>query len=447
MERLNSSLQNVQSLNAKIEALGSCQVQKIYSTAYALCFVLRFPSETTRLWVGRGGQAEGVLYPGPECPAAYRVLDRFLELQRRTLKGFKLVSVNFNEKTHFLLQAKAKEVEVSCLYTWASGKLYYSSFEKDKVGVRLFSPWLNPKRQKGSSDESVKSILDLHKGEIQASQRNPLTAAAIFPSDQRLKKVINKKRKFLIRKEKNINKDLEKLLLADKIQNWAARMTEESILGRTVTFEGVKIKLQNAENFYQKRDLIFKKAKSFKAAQSLLAERLSDVQAELQSLSDESLTQNVKFELVNQIRPTAPAWAQKIQDPKLKSMGNSVEQSMIYEGQGLKLAVGLNAQANDALRVKWAKKGDLWFHLDNQPSAHAFLKQTKEKAISIEELEVIASALKVHTGLKSDEIDLVYTKVQFIKPVKGKPGLVKFSKEKRIRVKYQQDWKEILANL
>jgi len=447
MERLNSFKQNVQSLNALLSSSGGAQIQKMYSTVYALCLVLRFPGESHRLWIGRGGAVEGVLFPGPECMSAYREKDRFLELQRKMLKGCKLIEASYEENGHLVLKARSRDIDVWSIYTWSSGKLYFSIVEKGSDGVKSLSPWRNQKWHR-EVEGGVESVMKLHIDELVPHIRNPINEENIIPSGGKLKKVVNKKRKFLKRKRDNIKKDLEKVMLADEIQDWAISIEDEHLPNREVYFKGVKIKLDEAENFYQKRDLIFKKAKSFRAAQGILIKRLEDVSSEFEVLKDDSSVLEIVGQgLKSSLRPTSPAWPQVEAVERKKVSAGVLEGAALYEGTNIKVAIGQSAQANDGLRIKWAKKDDLWFHLEDQTSAHGFLKAEIDTPLTPKLFEVLGSALREHSKTKSDQIDLIYTKVRYLKSIKGKPGLVKFKNEKRIRVDYCEDWKEILANL
>jgi predicted ribosome quality control (RQC) complex YloA/Tae2 family protein len=290
--------------------------------------------------------------------------------------------------------------------------------------------------------------MKLHIDELVPHIRNPINEENIIPSGGKLKKVVNKKRKFLKRKRDNIKKDLEKVMLADEIQDWAISIEDEHLPNREVYFKGVKIKLDEAENFYQKRDLIFKKAKSFRAAQGILIKRLEDVSSEFEVLKDDSSVLEIVGQgLKSSLRPTSPAWPQVEAVERKKVSAGVLEGAALYEGTNIKVAIGQSAQANDGLRIKWAKKDDLWFHLEDQTSAHGFLKAEIDTPLTPKLFEVLGSALREHSKTKSDQIDLIYTKVRYLKSIKGKPGLVKFKNEKRIRVDYCEDWKEILANL
>lgn len=444
MQRLNSLIQNVQSLNDKVKLLGSCQVQKIYSSVNALCLVLRFAGETERLWLGRGGAVEGVLYPGPLCPAGLRVKDRFLELHRSTLKGSKIIEVKVYGEGHFVIRAMKKNYKITCVYSWAEGKLYYSSLENDAGEPIVFSPWRDSKRRIDKTIENDESLIDLHEKSLKAKIRSPMSEKDCGGAiDTHIKKLTNKKKKFYERKLKNIKKDLEKVLLADEVQKWASSLKQSELPGPFAEFKGIKVKFRNALSFYQKRDIIYQKAKSFRQAQTLLLKRLEDAKREYENLSEEVTSVAL---IDKHAKPKLPVWIGHKEDKK-SSTQLSLEDVVIYEGIAAKLGVGLNAKANDALRNSWAKKSDIWFHLDSQVGPHGFLKLQEDNSLSVEAIEGIASAILYHSKVESTEIDLVYTRVKYLKSVKGKAGLVRYSNEKRIRVKYRTDWKEILANL
>src|SRR5690606_34148682 len=83
------------------------------------------------------------------------------------------------------------------------------------------------------------------------------------------------------------------------------------------------------------------------------------------------------------------------------------------------IGVGQNAKGNDQLRNSWGKKEDIWVHVDQDASAHAVIKIKNRNAQIVDILAQIKGYFK-----KDGEIDLVYTKLKFVKSIKGSSGKV-----------------------
>lgn len=142
------------------------------------------------------------------------------------------------------------------------------------------------------------------------------------------------------------------------------------------------------------------------------------------------------------IKTIDPVWAIKKETSPLKSEFNV---DFFETPEGLRLAIGKDAQANDYLRTKWAGKEDLWFHLEGHKSGHLIVKgkiNFDEKIFSL-----MGSLIRDYSNIEIDEIPLIYTQVKNIKGLKGKSGTVTYSKEKYLRVIYQKNWSEFIFKI
>ena len=88
----------------------------------------------------------------------------------------------------------------------------------------------------------------------------------------------------------------------------------------------------------------------------------------------------------------------------------------------------------------FAKKNDLWLHLDGHKSGHMFVKGDREPRM--DELSVLGSALVDYSGLKIADIPLLFTQVKNLKGVKGVAGMVNYKKEKHLLVIYDAQWRQ-----
>ena len=105
------------------------------------------------------------------------------------------------------------------------------------------------------------------------------------------------------------------------------------------------------------------------------------------------------------------------------------------------MGVGLSANGNDELRKNWAKKDDLWFHLEDLRSPHIICKLNNE-VLSENVLKLIGSVMIDYSEFDFSEANLIYTQVKNLKGVKGAPGMVNFKKEKHIKVLCLDNWRK-----
>ena len=92
----------------------------------------------------------------------------------------------------------------------------------------------------------------------------------------------------------------------------------------------------------------------------------------------------------------------------------------------------MSAQGNDDLR-KWGSKQDTWVHSADGTSAHAIIKLRDQSKLQ-QALEQAAKLIRDKSFPNFSELDIIYTKVSDLKPVKGTPGLVRYKKEKHMRI-------------
>ena len=101
---------------------------------------------------------------------------------------------------------------------------------------------------------------------------------------------------------------------------------------------------------------------------------------------------------------------------------------------GAAILVGRNAEANDALTVKYARGNDLWLHARGLAGSHVVVKLEKGRAPDGETL-LDAAHLAAHfsDGRGEPQLEVVSTRAKYVRKVKGSaPGAVNFSQERTI---------------
>ncbi len=398
-----------------------CQVQKIYATPLHICISIRIPGETRWVWMGRKKPENYILINEASPPAQYRIKDVGVEWLRAKIKGKWLASIpEVTEENTIIL--KAHDDNYSIEFGHYEDRLHFIERVKTQTDLVISKSFKTSADQFDTNRNDNKEI-------------NPLVSLERWMNKHRqsLKKKMLKKKN---RKFKNIEQDIKKLSSYGRMYE-IARNTEELKFKDEIVIEGHKIKLKKGLNEYQKADLVYAKAKRFKQAMVLQQDRLNALdivssgviaQSEIE-FSAESLGWNL---------PQTKAVTEIKTDDKT---GLSHEEFELPGGY--KIAVGLSARANDHLRKSWAKKDDLWVHIENQTGAHLFCRS--ENLPDQKTWELIGSILKEYSKSTLEDVHLVWTKVKHLKSVKGSAGLVRFSNEKRILIKYQPTWRKMLS--
>lgn len=240
-----------------------------------------------------------------------------------------------------------------------------------------------------------------------------------------------KSKKFFNRKRRRILGDLEKVESIKFLRELAETTEDLSLLERTETIHKVKMKFKNPDHF-KRRDEVYTKIKKLNKAKKILTLRLAD--------TDDSLVNFVDVQMVNSLKTVSPVWKSlKNKAEVIKSAEKSYE---VHDFGNLSLGIGLSSNGNDQLRSEWAKKSDYWFHLDGDKSPHIIIK-LKDLSLTENVFTVVASAMISYSKMDYREANLIYTQVKNLKGVKGASGKVTYKKEKRIRVLYNENWKNI----
>ncbi|OHT12389.1 fibronectin/fibrinogen binding-related protein [Tritrichomonas foetus] len=97
---------------------------------------------------------------------------------------------------------------------------------------------------------------------------------------------------------------------------------------------------------------------------------------------------------------------------------------------GITIKVGENAQENDKL-VKESHQDYIWCHLENQPSPHAVIETINPDTNTINKaLQLVKYYSKAKT---TNKVNLIFTKIRDLTPVKNRPGMVNMKKVPRQR--------------
>ncbi|HUU00573.1 MAG TPA: NFACT RNA binding domain-containing protein [Myxococcota bacterium] len=102
---------------------------------------------------------------------------------------------------------------------------------------------------------------------------------------------------------------------------------------------------------------------------------------------------------------------------------------------GRKIMVGRSAKDNNQLTFHVARASDLWLHARNRPGAHVVVSLGKNE--EIDEQTLLDAATLSASLAGCEEMEVAYTRVKNLRPVKGQPGLVSLTKERTIDIRVE----------
>lgn len=390
-------------------------IQKVFASPHYIILSCRAPGETFFLYIGKGAKYNGLWYCEANIDPKFRIRDRWNQYIKKHVVGFKITKIWIENEI------------VACLDCEKVGTLLISYFNSSlKVGIRdkdgfVTLPWGEVLSYKDFLDKEVnKSFI----GQVDISENNygDLLEDLESKSTKNSSKKVNKKKN---RKILNIENDLE--ALRKSLTIWDKVIASEIDLSENeYKFNKLKLKFEKEQSYESKRNDILNRLKRYKKAVSLLEKRVEETKQKEESKEIE-LTDLPKLE---------PEWRQYKQSLKKKVDGEFKQ----YQALEYTIYEGINAKSNDFIRNSLSNKGDWWFHDESNPSQHVILK-CEDDRLDIALLELVGQIFLLKTQDHS-QANLIYTKVKYLKSVKGKPGLVRYSKEKSITVFKNQELME-----
>lgn len=401
---------------------------------------IREPGNSKYLYFGRGKTYEGFWCGGKQIPSPLRKRDQLLEYMRRYLSGSVLTSIDldpedrvvrieyrrFGKRNRFMLFYRGRELYFSNIY-WDEKVSYmrtFCSWIKGVIDKELddFNMFNELGHKEIDREKKSKSIISIEKLLADEKKR----ALALLSS--------GKSKKFLKRKIKNIEADIANVNKWPELTTFVENQEDLTKLPMKNKISGHKINFKSNDH-YKRRDEVYLKIKKLKKAQKILALRYSDTQESLSVLPDNS----EHFE--NKLKIIKPIWsvAKENQTTKMSSENGY----KVFKLEGIQLGIGITAVGNDQLRKEWAKKTDLWFHLEGDKSPHIIIK-LENNLLDFNVFEIVAAAMIHFSSSTATEARLLYTHVKNLKGVKGTAGKVTMKKEKKINVILNKTWNSII---
>lgn len=428
----------VDDLNENFLSQNKGIIQKVLSTPHYLCFHCRFPGKTLFLYLGRGASHQGVALGKTTVPKHLRVKDRYLEYARKHWRSATLTQIDCDKEDRVLcLKSRTKEGPCRTWFFWRGRDLFFAHAIVKAGKGHLHKSW------EGTSffaedffEKMTASFLfkDVGFGK-EFSKKGSLNIDHYLETTEIEKgkqAFINKKKKKRLKLKTNLESELLKIEKAFEINGW----TEEDLTDvQTIGKGRFKIDFFHTEGHFKKRGLIFQKLKQWKKSKEIIEQRMAELDEA--SMSEEQELETVSF---NRVKIISPIWSYNNQKTEIHSKEHYVQ----FQYGSFLCFVGRDASENDYLRTKVAKKNDLWIHVDNAKSGHMFVRGGKP---SIENFQVLASALVDLCRMTLEDIPLIFTEASNIKGVKGTRGMVTFKKEKRLTVFFDRAWRDKISGV
>ena len=307
---------------------------------------------------------------------------------------------------------------------------------EERNGETPFHHWLGPKL----AQREEQLILD---GKLRQGQQE-----------------LNRQRKVLTRRLKNLQSDLQRSLDWEWWQNRGELLKSvlhqlkrgmSSIEVEDWYQEGsprVEVELVTEKTPIQNVERYFHKARKGKRSIDQLTQRTAETQTlcdELEALLQESET--IRAEAVPEVEAVddwlrrAFRWSsrhgkkkQSPKDPRQRGRGAAEKKPfMRYRSrEGLEILVGRSARENDDLSIRTAKGNDLFFHIAGKPGPHVVLRVPRGSVASPESIDDAAYVAAYRSGWRGPGgVAVHWTESKFVRKPKGlPPGKVLIDRER-----------------
>lgn len=194
--------------------------------------------------------------------------------------------------------------------------------------------------------------------------------------------------------------------------------------------------LENAQDYFRR----YEKAKgALDAVPALIAETRTEQGYIEQLESDLAIASNwPEIDDVIQSLQNRGHW----QGKRLKRLGGGGRQGplRLVSRDGYVIFIGRNSRQNEAVTFKSANRDDIWLHARDVPGAHVVIRNDGRR-IKEELIAEAAAVAAFYSKLREDSrVQVDYTRVKYVKPIKGAgPGMVTYRNESSIVVRPQDE--------
>lgn len=415
-------------------------MQQCLSTPHFLCFQVRFRGETIYFYFGRGAAYQGFDYSSEKPPAELRVQDRFLQFSRKYWRGLRISKIEtFKNDRVIELSLFFKGGEGKLWFFWRGRDLFFSHFIVEGQKINFFKSWVGKCKVQSLAleDLSVAEVFEgLGYGKGKDKQREGDLSSEKYFEDFKNKLNVLPMDSKPTKKEVGLRDKIKKDLRRFEILSYLESQTKTDLSEVNQIGEGrFSVNFKGIEGHFKKREHLFNKIKRWKKSKLFLESRL-------QQIEDKKQIKHQNKPEPNLGKTIQPVWKEIKSEQSIKKNESYIE--FLYKNK--KCFLGRSALENDFIRKEKASRDDTWLHLENHKSGHLIIKASMSELLP-EDIVILASAIVELNSIDLLEIPIIYTRVRFLKGVKGAPGMVNYKKEKHITVYFDQDWRQKLTGI
>lgn len=435
------------------------QIQKINSSPDFIVLHIRFFRKTWNIYLGRGGTGTGIMLSSLNVPLSLRVKDKFLDLVRAYLNHSYLKSIEIDSEDRIIniktvRFSEKKQIEINFYFFWKGRELYFYIVEKAEM-IKILKSWEGNWNIAEAMSEMTFPVFD-EVGRCKRVVEHGQININLPSNDEIIEKhfketiskvteqVIKKNQKKSIKKIENIKKDLNKLRDWKEFYLFFLNNEKEVLKNDSYKIGEAKIKFDPKLSYYKKRNLVFERCKKASSNIGLVEGRLKAEEVKLKEAENKNLpTRLMSSQIKSKIMD--PVWSNASKNTSASTSEVKSENHIVLKTALGEFAIGLNAIGNDVIRKKWGSKESYWFHADGMTSCHVIMNSKQNTQLDQQLLELIGSMIIDYSLKGQNEVNLVYTQVKYLKSLKGSPGAVTYKREKRIKIVYQNRWREIIS--
>lgn len=291
--------------------------------------------------------------------------------------------------------------------------------------------------------ESISEILDryYHRKDIQdrINQKSQSIRKTVqVKLDRAIKKLAKQKEELLESQDREKYKIYADLISANlyRIPKGIDNIELENFYDENM--EKIKVPLDKKLSPVANAQKYYKKYSKLKNAQLLLQNQIPETEQEILYLENIliSIDNATEVEELDEIKEELIKEGYLKGTIKKKKKQNTLSKPFHYiSSDGFNIYVGKNNRQNDYLTLKFAKKNDIWLHVQKMPGSHVIIESSGKNVPDSTLKEAAALAAYYSKGKNSNNVPVDYTERKNVKkPNNAKAGMVIYENFKTIFV-------------
>jgi len=272
---------------------------------------------------------------------------------------------------------------------------------------------------------------------------------------KRLASLLNREAKRIKSRQKKMQKDLTASYAAEDLSRQAealklnlgsvpkGRRSIELSDPYNPDADIIVVSLDPALSAVDNMNRLFKKSRRLSRAQPKIEQRLEEEKNRLEKIIafSKQLETIQTIDLLEQLRTELKdAGLKDKKTAKKKRIEARLPYRQYQSKSGSDILVGRSAKDNHQLTFHIARGSDLWLHARGRSGAHVVVRLSKNQSVDEQTLLDAATLAAQFSGLKNPEkVEVTYSLVKNLHPIKGHPGTVSVAKGRTILVRVEEE--------